>query len=263
MQTYWLKVGLTAVAAAATLAGGRMWVAPPALTPVAVLTRPVPALAPITAADVTWRGLADPPPGLLTRSRFRPGWLAARSLPAGTVLTAADVAAAQAVVALRPDEVRWVVSVTPGSGLVTPGERVDVWTAPGGLNGAPSAGGNPASPVPLATGVRVVGVYTAQGQPVAANSGGSGSLAAASTGPTTAVGLVALAVPRPALTALMAVDPAQTAILVVDPGATAFRLALHVRAAPAPATGTPGAPGAPGPVGASPPASTASAAPPS
>lgn len=194
---YWAKVGVAAAVSGAAAAVLWWGTRPAPLQRVALLTAPVSAMAPLPARAIRWVRMAHPPAGALTA----PGpWLnlaAGTSLPAGTILTAADLTPPQ-IQGLGPGEVQWLVTVNSAtSGLPTVGERVDVWTVIG------------AHYAPVAYGVRVIGLYTSSGAPLTAASG-------------QAPGLVALAVPERDIGALLAVT---APTLVVDPNQARFRLA--------------------------------------
>lgn len=213
---YWMKVGMAGLGAVAATAGARALVQPPPLTPVAVLKSSVAALRAITAADLLWVPMEHPPGNVLTQADWRGDPLAARALPGGTVLTTNDVTTAGQAVGLRAGEVRYVATITPASAVVVPGERVDVWSLPANGGSASNAG-----PSALALGVRVLGLYTAQGAPIGPAPSG-GLLNSNATPPTPA--LAALAVPAYALPSLMAANPGQTVLLVQDPSQTRFAL---------------------------------------
>jgi hypothetical protein len=219
-----VKLAATALGAIAAAGGAAALVRPPHLTPVAVLKVPVTAFEPVPAQDVTWVPMAHPPKGTVTVWAGAP--LAAVPLPAGTVLTQADFAPAVRATALGPGEARYVVPITAASGVIPLGSRVDVWTAPG-------AGATP--PRELAAGVRLIGLYTAQGQPIGPTP--TGGFLGTTSAPSTP-GLAALAVPAAALPALIPANPGQTVLLVADPTETHFTLTA-VRPAPAPAAPKP------------------------
>jgi len=229
LASHWIKVGVAGLAAAAAVAGARALTAPPPLTPVAVVQKPVAALAPITAADLRWVPMEHPPAGVITEALWHGDPLAAQALPAGTVLTAVDLTTAAQAVGLKPGEVQYVVTITPASAVIRVGQRVDLWTLPGGAssNGTNTAG----APTELAVGVRVIGLYTQNAQPVGAASAGGGLLSPPTTSGTPA--LAALAVPAYAVPQLMAENPSQTVLLVHDPTMTRFAL---VSSAPPPAS---------------------------
>jgi len=225
LTTHWLKVGVAGLAAAAAVAGARALTAPPPLTPVAVVQKPVAALAPITAADLRWVPMEHPPTGVITPAAWRGDPLAAQALPAGTVLTAADLTTAAQAIGLKPGEVRYVVTITPASAVVSVGQRVDVWSLPGAVESGANAA---TAPMELAVGARVIGLYTQQGQPVGTAATAPGGLLSTPTGSGTPA-LAALAVPAYAVPQLMAENPSQTVLLVEDPTMTRFAL---VTAAP-------------------------------
>nr|WP_014107008.1 hypothetical protein [Sulfobacillus thermotolerans]AEP14345.1 hypothetical protein [Sulfobacillus thermotolerans] len=215
IKTHWLKVGGAGLGAVAALVGAIAVVKPPPLTPVAVLKHSVDAMTPVPASAVTWVRMEHPPRGTVTAWAGLP--LAAQRLPAGTVLTVADFTSATQAIGLKTGEVRYVVPITPTSAVVTLGARVDVWSVP------TATGSSATVPQELAQGVRVIGLYTAQGQPVS-NTATSGGLLSPNSGTPQTPALAALAVPGAALPVLMAANPDQTALLIADPTQTQFGL---------------------------------------
>ena len=215
LNTHWLKVGLTGIGAIAAVGAAAAWVKPPSLTPVAVLTHATAVLSPVTRADIRWVPMEHPPQGTIT------GWagdpLAAQALLAGTVLTQADFTTASQAVGLKAGEVRYVVAITPASAVITPGERVDIWSLP--TNGG---GSGTATPTELALGVRVLGLYTAQGVPVGMTPVSGGLLSSGTANQVPA--LAALAIPSDALPSIMAANPGQTVLLLQDPSQKRFAL---------------------------------------
>lgn len=122
---------------------------------------------------------------------------------------------------------RYVVTITPASAVVQLGMRVEVWSLQ-------SANGRNSTPAELAVGARVMGLYTAQGQPVQGTTSAGGLLTPSTTPSTPA--LAALAVPSDAVPEIIAEDPGQTVLLIQDPTMSRFAL---VTAAPSTApTGT-------------------------
>ncbi len=213
LNTHWLKVGLAGGGALVAVGGAAALVQPPPLTPVAVLKQSVGALTPVPASAIEWVNMAHPPRGTVTAWAGQP--LAAMPLSAGTVLNQADFTTAEQALGLKAGEVRYVVTITPASAPVLPGERVDVWSLP-------VQGSSGTAPQELAMGARVVGLYTAQGTPVATTTV-SGGLLSSNTAPS-APALAALAVPQDALPSLMANNPTQTVLLIEDPTMTRFAL---------------------------------------
>lgn len=213
---HWIKVALTGLGAVGALGAAAAVVKPPPLTPVAVLKTAVTAYSAVTASQITWVKMEHPPHGTVTAWVGDP--LAARALPAGTVLTQSDFTHGGAALGLTASEVRAVFPITAASAAVPLGTRVDVWSEP------TTSGSGAATPQLLATGVRVIGLYTSAGAPVGATASSGGLLSGGSSTPA-APGLVALAVPASALPTLMQKNPEQTVLLVDDPARTHFALA--------------------------------------
>lgn len=216
-NAHWVKVSLTGLGAVAAMGGAVALVKPPPLTPVAVLTHPVSALGSVPASAITWVRMEHPPTGTITRWTGVP--LAAHNLTAGTVLTVSDFTTAAQAVGLKQGEVRYVVPITAASAITTIGSRVDVWSLPS------NGGSTTAAPQELAVGVRVIGLYTAQGTPVGGTPSSGGLLGGSSTTPQ-APAMAALAVPGGELPNLMQANPGQTALLVDDPSQSQFALMM-------------------------------------
>ena len=233
LNSYWIKIGLSGLGAVAAIAAAAQLVKPPPLTPVAVLAKPVAALQPVTASEITWIPMEHPPTGTVTAWAGDP--LAASALAAGTVLTQADFSSAAQAVALKAGEVRYVVTVTPASAVVAVGQRVDLWSV-----GSPAGASNGTAPQELARGVRVIGLFTSNGTPIGTASAASGGLLSGSSSTATVPALAALAVPQSAMPALMAADPSQTMLLVQDPAQTSFALVTGASTATTPSSGSPG-----------------------
>lgn len=200
-----IKVGLAVLAAAGT--GGALWTItrPPQMTPVAVLTKAVAPMRPVPVTAVHWMQVVDPPPQAITRHTVFGSWVAGQRLAPGTVLTTRDFTLPQSQ-GLHAGEVQWLVPVSAAtSGLPTLDQRVDVWSKQNGTYHL------------VASGVRVIGLFTAGGGPI---NGASSSSAAP--------GLVGLAVPSAAIGPLLNV-PAPA--LVVDPNQFGFQLAASTAAA--------------------------------
>lgn len=205
-----LAAGLALFAVLLTRAQGHR------LTRVPVLTVNLAPGDAVTPQDITWAGMVSPPPGLASAALLRSDPVAVIPLRSGQLVTATDVAPAPGFVP-RPGEVALTVAVSgAASGLVTPGDRVDVWSVgtsassagntSGGSSGSKAAGG----PAPLLLGARVLAIATSSGAPVTTSA---------------SIGLVTLAVPAPAVAAVLA---APSVYLVPD----AF--ARHVTAAVSP-----------------------------
>ncbi|AUW92619.1 hypothetical protein BXT84_00520 [Sulfobacillus thermotolerans] len=137
------------------------------------------------------------------------GWVAKTALAPGQPLLASAVTPAAGFRGLKAHEAVWTIPVSAvGSGMVQPGDRVDVWSDP---QSQPTSG-NTASTgfaTEWATGVRVLGIYSSSGTPVSGQ---------------TAIGIVTLAVPTSALPILLTIaNPA----LVMTPAATHFALVVN------------------------------------
>lgn len=197
----------TSIAGAATFAA---WHAtrPAALTSVAVVTQPVAAWTPLSPTSVAWLRVANPPAGAITQPQAMAHFITNAPLAAGTILTLNDNWSVNPN-GLHAGEVQWIVPVTEStSGLAGVGQRVDVWDVANG------------QPILIAQGVRVIGLFTSNGQPILAS---TPAMAASSTGDSTnnpgSVGLMALAVPAQDMSVLLGLaNPA----FVVDPNATHF-----------------------------------------
>jgi hypothetical protein len=233
-RRWWQAAIALAVAFGATVTVSHL-ATPPATETVAFLTASVPQGDTIPASAVTWQPVVTPPTGALTWPERPLGPVVATvPLYAGQALTPADFTPASQA-GLRPGEVAWLVPVSSAaaSGLPNPGQRVDLWGAFG--SGSASGSSPAAPPVLIATGVRVLGLYTSQGVPISlvgalapaaapGTSGLSGQTTAESLSSSGAsIGIVELAIPRADLGSLMA---ASNFSLVVDPGTSHFRLAL-------------------------------------
>lgn len=207
---YWLKVGAATVVALA--AGSGLWVLtrPPALSKVAVVTTTIPAMHTVSPQAVHWVQVVSPPPQSITPNMVWSNLVASQTLAPGTMLTSADFTAPQAN-GLHSGEVQWLVPVSAAaSGLPTVGQRVDVWSNQNGVFH------------PVASGARVVGLFSSNGGPVGATS---------STNPNpTAPGMVSLAIPSGALGSLLDVA---SPYLVVDPNQAGFRLVGSTATMPA------------------------------
>jgi Flp pilus assembly protein CpaB len=161
----------------------------------------------IPSTDIAWDPMVTPPPDLATHAQFGTHPVAVIPLRAGQLVTLSDLAPAPGPVA-TPTEVSLTVAVKgAASGLVTPGQRVDVWSLPAAntssTTSTSASGKTPAAPQPtlLLIGARVLMVATASGTPVA----GSGSSGLASGGGgSSGIGLVTLAVPKVAVAAVLA-----------------------------------------------------------
>jgi Flp pilus assembly protein CpaB len=185
-----LAAGLALFAVLLTRAQGHR------LTRVPVLTVNLAPGDAVTPQDITWAGMVSPPPGLASAALLRSDPVAVIPLRSGQLVTATDVAPAPGFVP-RPGEVALTVAVSgAASGLVTPGDRVDVWSmgtsasSTGNASSGGSTGGKAASgPTPLLLGARVLAIATSSGAPV--TSGAS-------------IGLVTLAVPASAVASVLA-----------------------------------------------------------
>lgn len=209
---------IAAMLAALVAIGAGLYVAhlsaPPPTVWVPFVTAPVPAGTPVTAADIQWRQVIQPPATAFEAPASPVGLYATHALAPGEALAQSDVGAARQVGA-KPGEVTWYATIASASasGLATVGSRVDVWAGIG------SNGSGGAIPQLLATGVRVLGLYTATGQPETPTTTSGGSSLTPST--STAGELVALAVPAADMPIFLA---AQGLALVVDPAHGRFHL---------------------------------------
>jgi len=181
----------------------------PRYAQVPVLTANLAPGQPVTPQDVTWAAMPHPPAGLASRALLAHAPVAVIPLRAGQLLTATDVAPGPGLVP-RPGEVALTIAASgAASGLVSPGDRVDVWAlTPSGSGSTSSSGGSggaakpPPGPQLLLLGARVLAVATSSGAPVTAGA---------------SIGLVTLAVPAPAVAAVLA---APSLYLVPDAYAT-------------------------------------------
>ena len=214
------KLILSGAAALAAAVGAGAIIKPPPLTAVAVLKVGVPAMAPVTVKDITWVKMASPPAGTVTAWAATDVPLSAQAIPAGAVLMTADFTTPEQATGLTPGQARYVVNITPASGVVSLGERVDIWTAAAtGTSGALSQ--------ELAVGARVIGLYTAQGVPIvptAASPSSGGGLLGGAASAASLPAMAALAVPASALQPLIADNPGQTVLLVADATHRHFQL---------------------------------------
>ncbi len=136
------------------------------------------------------------------------GWVAKTALAPGQPLLASSLTPAAGFRGLKAGEAVWTIPVSAvGSGMVHPGDRVEVWSDP---QSQPTSGNTASTGFASewATGVRVLGVYSSSGTPVSGQS---------------AIGIVTLAVPNSALSILLTIaNPA----LVIDPASHQFALAV-------------------------------------
>lgn len=209
---------LQIVAALAVAIGAGLFVhslaSPPPTVFVPFVVAPVAAGQRIAAADVSWRPVEHPPATALRSPQTPVGQRARYPLVIGQALSAQDLGGI-APTALKAGEVMWMASVgsAAASGLPAIGQRVDVWAGIASGSNAVSA------PTLMATGVRVVGLFSAAGTPVGAAGAGSAPLSGTATG--SAIGIIGLAVPFHALATLLAI---QGVTFVVDPSAHHFHL---------------------------------------
>ena len=216
LNPHWLKITATGVFGLIVLVGAKTLIAPPPLTVVAVVKTSIPAATPVLSTDLQWVSMVKPPSNAITRANFTPHWDAAQTLLAGQSLVQNDLIAPSQATGLKPREVQWMVPLSGAlSGLPSLGERMDVWS-----DTALSLNSNNALPLPIqwARGVRVIGLYNSNGQPVGPNAVAANGSTAPSTQP---IAIVGLAVPKSALPVLLGVLNLQ---LVPDPYATAFQL---------------------------------------
>jgi len=209
VSPHWLKTGGAAVAGIATLLIGHHLLLPPTLTPVAMLTTPIPAFSPINTADLTWVAMANPPEGIITQTNenLLTTLVPTVALPAGSTIPAGVLGNAAQSTALRAGEIPWMVPVSgPIATYMQLAERVSVWATAVGS----------ATPTEIATGVRVVGLYSSTG--VAINP---------SAVSTTPPGTIALAVPQQDYATLAALSGP-----TVEPNATTKAFTLMVGGTP-------------------------------
>lgn len=216
INMHWVKVGLTGLGALAAVGAAAELVKPPPLTPVAVLTQPIAALDPVTRHDIAWVKMEHPPAGTITAWAGNP--LAAHTLTPGAVLNRADFTSIGQAFGLKPDEVRYVVPIKLESAIVHVGQRVEVWSVP-----TAAGGSGLRTPQELATGVRVIGLYASNGQPVSAVASAKGGLLSSNQAPALPA-MAALAIPESALSPLMATNPGQTVLLIQNPSQSRFSL---------------------------------------
>lgn len=185
---------------------------PPPTVWVPFVAAPVPAGQRLTAADISWRQVVNPPATAYRGPTSPVGQVARHALVPGQAVSVGDLGGLAAT-ALRPGEVLWMapVSSAAASGLPVIGARVEVWA------GIATSSNGVSVPQLLARGVRVVGLYTAAGAPIVGAASGSPL-----TG-TTSIGILGLAVPSRDLAPLLA---GQGLTFVVDPSATHFQLVV-------------------------------------
>jgi len=206
-----LKLVVGVIGGIALLGIAHEMTVPPKLHTVLVLKSAITPGQPISAADFTTMKTLNAWPGALTT--VPTGMVAKTALPAGTPLLDSVLTPTWAFNGLKPGEALWTVAVTPAtSGLVQPGDRVQVWSAP-------TSGGSSSSallaPTLWATGVRVVGIYSSGGTPVTTTGSTSNG----------AIGLVTLAVPDRDLSVLLSLA---NPILIQDPYQTHFALTVNL-----------------------------------
>lgn len=189
--------------------------APPPTVFVPFVTVPVAVGHRIAAADISWRPVEHPPATALQSPQNPVGQRARHALVVGQALAAQDLGGA-APTALRTNEVMWMAPVASAaaSGLPAIGQRVDVWS------GIASSSNGVSAPVLMAAGVRVVGLFTSAGSPVAPTAATSSSAFGSPAGGG-AIGIIGLAVPFRDLATLLAT---QGLTFVVDPSAHHFHL---------------------------------------
>lgn len=191
---------------------------PPPMVFVPFVAAPVAVGHRITATDISWRDVVNPPPGALESPANPVGQRARHTLLPGQALSAQDLGGASPT-ALKPGEVMWMAPVgsAAASGLPAIGDRVDVWSGIAGTSGGVSA------PVLMAAGARVVGLFSPAGLPLtsATATPSGGSFVSTSNSNTAAVGIIGIAVPFQDLATLLA---AQGLTFVVDPSIHHFHL---------------------------------------
>ena len=182
--------------------------APPPTVWVPFVATSVPAGTQVTASDIQWRQVIQPPPTAFQGPATPIGLYAMHALVPGEALSQRDVGSAKAA-GIKPSDVIWYATLTSAAaeGLATTGNRVEVWAGISATSNTVSA------PQLLASGVRVVGLFTATGVPETPGAASSSSGGLVTSTSTTAGGLVALAVPANALPVFLAAQGLQ---LVVD-----------------------------------------------
>ena len=194
--------------------------APPPTVWVPFVARSVPAGTQVTAADVQWRQVIQPPPTAFHAPATPIGLYATHTLVPGEALAQGTVGPAKTA-SLRSGDVIWYAPLpsAAAAGLATTGDRVDVWSVIATSSNTISA------PQLVATGVRVAGLFTTAGVPetpgVSASSGGG----LVPTTSSSAGGLVALAVPANTLAVFLAAQGLQ---LVVDNAIPHFHMLVPV-----------------------------------
>ena len=194
--------------------------APPATVWVPFVASSVPAGTRVSASDIQWRQVIQPPPTAFQGPATPIGLYALHALVPGEALSQSDVGSAKAA-GITPGDVLWYATLpsAAAAGLASTGDRVDVWS------GIATSSNTVSAPQLLATGVRVAGLFTAAGVPetpgVSASSGG-GLVPSTST---SAGGLVALAVPVDTLSVFLAAQGLQ---LVVDNAIPHFHMLVPI-----------------------------------
>lgn len=204
-MTRTLKIAAGFVGGFALLGIAHQLTIPPHLHTVWVLKTSIDAGQPVTSQEVTPVKTLSGWPGAL--SAVPTGMVAKTALAPGTPLLQSDWTTPVAFRGLKPGQAVWTIPVSGvSSGLVQVGDRVQVWSDPQSTpQGSQSASGGFAHL--WATGVRVIGVYSASGSPLSNTQ--------------TAIGMVSLAVPDQDLSLLMTIA---NPTLVQDPYQTTFRL---------------------------------------
>lgn len=174
MRPHRLKLVVTILTGVVVLFASHQLMLPPNLVPVAFLTAAVPAQAAIPASDIQWVATDHPPAGVLTQAQA--GLLQTlvidQALPAGATIPVSAMTPPGNTSNLSTYEVPWNVGVSgPLSGYLTLGGRVSIW--------APSSQGG--SPVEIAQGARIIGLYNSAGAPMTPAVGGAGALPASAS----------------------------------------------------------------------------------
>lgn len=219
-----LKLVITFLVGIVVLFASHQVMLPPNLIPVAVLTASVPAQTAIPATDIQWVATDHPPSSVLTQSQSNllATLVPNQALPAGASIPIATLVPPGTATTLNAGEIPWSVTVSGAAATYfSLGSRVSVW--------APL--GSSASPVLIAEGVRVIGMYNSAGTTVSPT---PGDLA---TAPST----LSLAVPQADLQTFLGLTSP-----TVEPDSNAPHFVLNEGGTIASTSGSTGSAGAPG-----------------
>jgi len=159
-----LKIVITLLVGVIVLFASHQVMLPPNLVPVAILTATVPAQTAIPASDIQWVNTDNPPSSVLTQSQsdLLATLVPNQALPAGASIPIASLVPPGTATTLSPGEIPWSVTVSGAAATYfTLGGRVSIW--------APL--GSSASPVLVAEGVRIIGMYNSAGTTVSPTPG--------------------------------------------------------------------------------------------